>query len=198
MPDVLDSLLGANALGLIGAAVGGLVVLMFLFRVVFGRKKHVDPLIETKHLVDLSEIPLPEDGPYGLRVQNLPGKLGVVVFAPLGKIKPPAADETFAVLNTVVPGLGKMARRDNPIVQTWSNQVSVTGFANTLARHLMVPGRDLTDTPWCLLVGKLKRPEGLMVVGLAIGMEAPNNLGVIRLNDETQWLQFLQVNARAD
>lgn len=198
MPDVLDSLLGPNALGLIGAAVGGLVVLMFLFRVVFGRKKHVDPLIETKHLVDLSEIPLPEDGPYGLRVQNLPGKLGVVVFAPLGKIKPPAADETFAVLNTVVPGLGKMARRDNPIVQTWSNQVSVTGFANTLARHLMVPGRDLTDTPWCLLVGKLKRPEGLMVVGLAIGMEAPNNLGVIRLNDETQWLQFLQVNARAD
>ena len=129
MPDVLDSLLGPNALGLIGAAVGGLVVLMFLFRVVFGRKKHVDPLIETKHLVDLSEIPLPEDGPYGLRVQNLPGKLGVVVFAPLGKIKPPAADETFAVLNTVVPGLGKMARRDNPIVQTWSNQVSVTGFA---------------------------------------------------------------------
>lgn len=198
MPDVLDSLLGPNALGLIGAAVSGLVVLMFLFRVVFGRKKNVDPLIETKHLVDLSEIPLPEDGPYGLRVQNLPGKLGVVVFAPLGKIKPPAADETFAVLNTVVPGLGKMARRDNPIVQTWSNQVSVTGFANTLARHLMVPGRDLTDTPWCLLVGKLKRPEGLMVVGLAIGMEAPNNLGVIRLNDETQWLQFLQVNARAD
>jgi hypothetical protein len=198
MPDVLDSLLGPNALGLIAAAVGGLVVLMFLFRVVFGRKKNVDPLIETKHLVDLSEIPLPEDGPYGLRVQNLPGKLGVVVFAPLGKIKPPAADETFAVLNTVVPGLGKMARRDNPIVQTWSNQVSVTGFANTLARHLMVPGRDLTDTPWCLLVGKLKRPEGLMVVGLAIGMEAPNNLGVIRLNDETQWLQFLQVNARAD
>jgi hypothetical protein len=198
MPDVLHSLLGPNALGLIGAAVGGLVVLMFLFRVVFGRKKHVDPLIETKHLVDLSEIPLPEDGPYGLRVQNLPGKLGVVVFAPLGKIKPPAADETFAVLNTVVPGLGKMARRDNPIVQTWSNQVSVTGFANTLARHLIVPGRDLTDTPWCLLVGKLKRPEGLMVVGLAIGMEAPNNLGVIRLNDETQWLQFLQVNARAD
>ncbi len=198
MPDVLDSLLGPNALGLIAAAVGGLVVLMFLFRVVFGRKKNVDPLIETKHLVDLSEIPLPEDGPYGLRVQNLPGKLGVVVFAPLGKIKPPAADETFAVLNTVVPGLGKMARRDNPIVQTWSNQVSVTGFANTLARHLIVPGRDLTDTPWCLLVGKLKRPEGLMVVGLAIGMEAPNNLGVIRLNDETQWLQFLQVIARAD
>lgn len=198
MPDVLDFLLGPNALGLIAAAVGGLVVLMFLFRVVFGRKKNVDPLIETKHLVDLSEIPLPEDGPYGLRVQNLPGKLGVVVFAPLGKIKPPAADETFAVLNTVVPGLGKMARRDNPIVQTWSNQVSVTGFANTLARHLMVPGRDLTDTPWCLLVGKLKRPEGLMAVGLAIGMEAPNNLGVIRLNDETQWLQFLQVNARAD
>lgn len=196
MPDVLDSLLGPNPLGLIGAVVGGLIVLLILKRVVFGKKKHVDPLIDTTHLVDLSEIPLPEDGPYGLRVQNLPGKLGVVVFAPLGKIKPPGTDETFSVLNTVVPGLGKMARRDQPIVQTWPGQVSVTGFANTLARHLMVPGRDLTDTPWCLLVGKLKRPNGLMLVGLAIGMEAPNNLGVIRLADEMQWMQFLQVDAR--
>jgi hypothetical protein len=82
-------------------------------------------------------------------------------------------------------------------VQTWPKQVSVTGFANILARHLMVPGRDLTETNWCLLVGKTKRPDGLLLVGLAIGMEAANRLGVLRLADEMQWMQFLQVDARA-
>jgi hypothetical protein len=179
----------------IGAALlVGLVMVVVLLRALLPRKKKRDSLIEPSLLVDLSELPNPEGRPLGLRVQNLPGMLGVVVFAPLGKIKPPSKDQTFAVLNTVVPGLGKMARRDEPVVQIWPNQVSVTGFANTLARHLMVPGRDLTETNWCLLVGKHKRPEGLMLVGLAIGMDAPNRLGVIRLADEMQWLQFLQVD----
>jgi hypothetical protein len=36
-----------------------------------------------------------------------------------------------------------------------------------------------------------------MLVGLAIGMEAANRLGVLRLADEMQWLQFLQVDPRA-
>jgi hypothetical protein len=179
----------------IGAALlVGLVMVVVLLRALLPRKKKRDSLIEPSLLVDLSELPNPEGRPLGLRVQNLPGILGVVVFAPLGKIKPPGKDETFAVLNAIVPGLGKMARRDEPVVQIWPNQVSVTGFANTLARHLMVPGRDLTETNWCLLVGKHKRPEGLMLVGLAIGMDAPNRLGVIRLADEMQWLQFLQVD----
>ncbi len=194
MPDVQDLPSGLSGpVGIAIAAVAAVIVLVIL-RALFRKKKHVDPLIDTTRLVDLSELPNPEGRPLGLRVQNLPGLLGVVVFAPLGKIKPPGKDETFAVLNAIVPGLGKMARRDEPVVQTWPNQVSVTGFANTLARHLMVPGRDLTETNWCLLVGKHKRPEGLMLVGLAIGMDAPNRLGVIRLADEMQWLQFLQVD----
>ena len=31
----------------------------------------------------------------------------------------------------------------------------------------------------------------------ASGMEAANRLGVLRLTDEMQWMQFLQVDARA-
>lgn len=194
MPDIQDLPAGLSGpVGIAIAAVAAVIVLVIL-RALFRKKKHVDPLIDTTRLVDLSELPNPEGRPLGLRVQNLQGTLGVVVFAPLGRIKLPEADETFTVLNAIVPGLGKMARRDEPVVQTWPNQVSVTGFANTLARHLMVPGRDLTETNWCLLVGKHKRPEGLMLVGLAIGMDAPNRLGVIRLADEMQWLQFLQVD----
>jgi hypothetical protein len=179
------------------AAVVGLVVVIVLFRAIFSGKKKKDSLIESSLLVDLSELPRQEEGPFDLRVQNVPGRLGVVVFAPLGSGRPPKNDETFSVLNAIVPGLGAVARRDEPLVQNWPKQVSATGFANILARHLHVPGRDITETNWCLLVGKTKRPDGVMLVGLAIGMEAANRLGVLRLADEMQWLQFLQVDPRA-
>lgn len=183
---------------LVGAALlVGLVVVIVVVRSMFSGKKKKDSLIDTSRLVDLSELPRQEEGPFDLRVQNVPGRLGVVVFAPLGAVRPPSKTDTFAVLNTLVPGLGAVARRDEPLVQTWPKQVSATGFANTLARHLRVPGRDLTETNWCLLVGKTKRPDGLLLVGLAIGMEAANRLGVLRLADEMQWMQFLQVDARA-
>ena len=193
MPDAL----GFSPI-LVGAALlVGLVVVIVVVRSVFSGKKKKDSLIDESRLVDLSELPRQEEGPFDLLVQNAPGRLGVVVFAPLGGVRPPSKTDTFAVLNTLVPGLGAVARRDEPLVQTWPKQVSMTGFANILARHLMVPGRDLTETNWCLLVGKTKRPDGLLLVGLAIGMEAANRLGVLRLADEMQWMQFLQADARA-
>lgn len=194
MQDALDSMLGLSiSSGLV--VVVGIVAVLIVLGLVFGRgKKKPSSLIDATRIVDLSDLPLPDDGPQPLKVQGLPGRLGVVVFAPLGRLKAPAESETFAVLNTVVPGLGKVFRRDEPLVVTWPSQVSVTGFANILARHVHVPGQDLTETSWCLLVGKMKRPNGLLLVGLAVAMQAPHRLGVIRLADEMQWLQFVQVD----
>ena len=194
MQEALDSMLGLSGSGVVVVVVGAVAVLIVLGLVFGRRKKKPSSLIDAKRLVDLSALPLPDDGPQPLKVQGLPGRLGVVVFAPLGRLKTPAASETFAVLNTVVPGLGKVFRRDEPLVITWPNQVSVTGFANILARHVHVPGQDLTETSWCLLVGKTKRPDGLLLVDLAVAMQAPHRLGVIRLADEMQWLQFVQVD----
>jgi hypothetical protein len=197
MQNALDMLLNPSVLfgGFVVVAV--LAVVWKLLLPLLARKKKKDGLIDDERLVDLSELPRQGDGAAGLRVQNVPGRLGVVVFAPLGSAKPPSEGDAFAVLGRVVPGLGKIFRRDEPLVQIWPKQVSVTGFANTLARHLHVPGRDLTETRWCLLVGKTKRPDGVLLVGLAVGMEIPNRLGVIRLADEMQWLQFVQVDTAA-
>lgn len=197
MQDALDVL--SNPLVLFGgfAVIAVLAIVARLLGPLLASKKKKDALIDTERLVDLSELPRQGDGVAGLRVQNLPGRLGVVVFAPLGSTKPPREEDAFALLGTIVPGLGKIFHRDEPLVQIWPKQVSVTGFANTLARHLHVPGRDLTETTWCLLVGKTKRPDGVLLVGLAVGMEIPNRLGVIRLADEMQWLQFLQVDTAA-
>ena len=59
---------------------------------------------------------------------------------------------------------------------------------------MQVGGHDLTETPWCLVAGKTKQPDGLLLVTLALAAESPNRLGVIRLDDESQWMQAIQVN----
>ena len=59
---------------------------------------------------------------------------------------------------------------------------------------MQVGGHDLTETPWCLVAGKTKRPDGLLLVTLALAAEAVNRLGVVRLEDESQWMQAIQVN----
>jgi hypothetical protein len=59
---------------------------------------------------------------------------------------------------------------------------------------MQVGGQDLTETPWCLVAGKTRRPDGLLLVTLALAAEASNRLGVIRLDDESQWMQAIQVS----
>jgi hypothetical protein len=129
-----------------------------------------------------------------LKVHNLPVRLGVVVLAPLGRLDLPGDEEIPTILDGLVPGLGKFVTDDTPIVRTWPNQVSVGGFANNLALHMQVGGQDLTETPWCLVAGKTRRPDGLLLVTLALAAEASNRLGVIRLDDESQWMQAIQVS----
>jgi hypothetical protein len=59
---------------------------------------------------------------------------------------------------------------------------------------MQVGGQDLAETPWCLVAGKTKLPDGLLLVTLALAAEASNRLGVVRLEDESQWMQAIQVN----
>jgi hypothetical protein len=147
-------------------------------------------------LVDLATLRRPTaETATGLAIHNLPCRLAVVAFAPLGRIQPPRDDEVPAALDRILPGLGAVAERDPPLVQAWPNQVSVNGFANQLARHLHVPGQDLADTAWCVLAGKTQRPDGVCLVGMALGTANPNRLGVLRLEEEADWLRTLQVQA---
>ena len=150
----------------------------------------MDPL----RVVDLSAEPLGKNERTDLKVHNLPARLGVVVLAPLGRLDLPDDEEIPNILDGLVPGLGKFVADDTPIVRSWPNQVSVGGFANNLALHMQVGGKDLTETPWCLVAGKTKRPDGLLLVTLALAAEASNRLGVVRLDDESQWMQAIQVS----
>ena len=192
----LDFLLNTQSGRLVAVTFLVLVVLVFLTRRVakLFRKPEEVSLVDPLRVVDLSVEPLGSNDRVDLKVHNLPVRLGVVVLAPLGRIDLPDDEELPNILDGLVPGLGKYLARDKPIVRTWPNQVSVGGFANNLALHMQVGGHDLTETPWCLVAGKTKRPDGLLLVTLALAAEAVNRLGVVRLEDESQWMQAIQVN----
>jgi len=153
----------------------------------------VDPL----RVVDLAAEPLGSASRTDLKVHNLPTRLGAIALAPLGRIELPSDEDLPGVLDALVPGLGAFLERDKPVIRHWPNQVSVGGFANNLALHFQVPGKDLTETPWCLVAGKTRRPAGLLLVALAFASPRPNRLGVIRLEDESQWMQAVQVSGAA-
>ena len=192
----IDLLLNTPTGRLVGVALLVLVVLVFLTRrvVKLFRKPEDVSLVDPLRVVDLAAEPLGKNERADLKVHNMPVRLGAVVLAPLGRIDLPDDEEIPNILDGLVPGLGKFLAEDTPIVRTWPNQVSVGGFANNLALHMQVGGQDLTETPWCLVAGKTKLPDGLLLVTLALAAEAPNRLGVVRLEDESQWMQAIQVN----
>ena len=192
----IDLLFNTQSGRLVGVALLVFVVLVFLTRRVvklFRKPKEIS-LVDPLRVVDLSAEPLGKNERTDLKVHNLPARLGVVVLAPLGRLDLPDDEEIPNILDGLVPGLGKFVADDTPIVRSWPNQVSVGGFANNLALHMQVGGKDLTETPWCLVAGKTKRPDGLLLVTLALAAEASNRLGVVRLDDESQWMQAIQVS----
>jgi hypothetical protein len=192
----IDLLFNTQSGRLVGVALLVFIVLVFLTRRVvklFRKPKDIS-LVDPLRVVDLSAEPLGKNERTDLKVHNLPARLGVVVLAPLGRLDLPDDEEIPNILDGLVPGLGKFVADDTPIVRSWPNQVSVGGFANNLALHMQVGGKDLTETPWCLVAGKTKRPDGLLLVTLALAAEASNRLGVVRLDDESQWMQAIQVS----
>lgn len=192
----IDLLFNTQSGRLVGVALLVFIVLVFLTRRVvklFRKPKDIS-LVDPLRVVDLSAEPLGKNERTDLKVHNLPVRLGVVVLAPLGRLDLPDDEEIPNILDGLVPGLGKFVADDTPIVRSWPNQVSVGGFANNLALHMQVGGKDLTETPWCLVAGKTKRPDGLLLVTLALAAEASNRLGVVRLDDESQWMQAIQVS----
>ena len=192
----IDLLFNTQSGRLVGVALLVFIVLVFLTRRVvklFRKPKEIS-LVDPLRVVDLSAEPLGKNERTDLKVHNLPARLGVVVLAPLGRLDLPDDEEIPNILDGLVPGLGKFVADDTPIVRSWPNQVSVGGFANNLALHMQVGGKDLTETPWCLVAGKTRRPDGLLLVTLALAAEASNRLGVVRLDDESQWMQAIQVS----
>lgn len=147
---------------------------------------------------DLGVLPVPDESvdELLLHVYHIPVRLGVVVIAPLGRDgKPPAGDDVPELLDHAVPGLGRLLRHDRTQLRLWPVQLSSTGFVHSLSRHVALPGAAGKGTPWCLVAGKVVTGTGQYVIGTALCAAEPNNLGLLSVESEHQWLDVLRISA---
>jgi hypothetical protein len=197
----LDTLLNdplKRRLLLFAAGIIGLAVILGLLRqaVKWMRRPDEAPPTDRSLIIDLGALPIAEPGATRLTVYHVPVRLAVVVIAPLGRDSTaPKHSDVPKLLDHIVPGLGSVMAHDQTIVKIWPQQLSATGFAPTLMRHVQLPGDRGRETPWCLVTGRSSFGGASFAIGLALAAAAPNNLGLIAVESEHQWLDVLRMRS---
>jgi hypothetical protein len=181
-----------NKLVLYGGIGAGVLVLLLLLFLLFRKgKPRVDP--EAGLAEDLATYPpAPRTTGARLLVVNQPGRLRLVVLAPVGKRAVAQDGEVEGVLEQVLRGLGEVAAGDKPRVRVWPPQLSSTGFAPTFLRLTRRPDPEGQPSRWVLLAGPARAGAQPVLLGLAVHLEAPSKLGKMIL-DETQWPEALRI-----
>jgi hypothetical protein len=145
---------------------------------------------------DVAALAVPDRDWKGARltVYHVPVRVGLVVVAPLSRdTESPDEADVPALLDKIVPGLGQVADAEDALRVIWPRQYSASGFAHRLARHVKLPGQMGRDTPWCLVAGRASVRNEVFVVGLALAAATPNNLTLITIESDHQWLDVLRV-----
>jgi hypothetical protein len=198
---LIESLLSdpdKRRLMLFAAGLIGLAIVLGLLRQVmkWARRPEQAPTTDSSLLIDLASLPIAGPGTTRLTVYHVPVRLAVVVIAPLGRDSaPPKHSDVPKLLDHIVPGLASVLTHDQTIVKIWPQQLSATGFAPTLMRHAPLPGERGEETPWCLVSGRSTFSGASFAIGLALAAAAPNNLGLIAVESEHQWLDVLRMRS---
>jgi hypothetical protein len=181
---------------LFAAVLIGCAIVLGLIRHVarWARRPERAVLLNESLLLDLSELPTTEPGLPRVTVYHIPVRLAVVVIAPLGRESdPPKHSEVPLLLDQIVPGLASALSRDQTIVRIWPRQLSATGFAPSLMRHVRLPSDRGRSSPWCLVSGRTTFNNASYSIGLALCAATPNNLGLVVVESEHEWLDVLRV-----
>ncbi len=151
-----------------GGAVSSLFLIVVIVWLSRGKKK-TDP--EAGLIENLAEYPpAPAGAPKRLLVQNQPGRLRLVVVAPVGR-RTVEVNEIEGMLDELVPGLGAIIRQDRPRIRVWPPQLSQQGFGPTFGRLTHRPEPVGKPSPWVLAAGPAKAQGQPILVGLAIKIE---------------------------
>jgi hypothetical protein len=171
-----------------------LLILRGIGRALFGpRRKKETPREED--VIDLDAIPLPLSQPSNkLWVYHVPARLRLIVVAPSGTQRDVDATSIERLLESVIPGLGKVAEQDRPRVRVWPPQMSHQGFEMMFARKARRRDRDGQPSRWVLLAGRANAGGQPVLIGLALWADEPNTLGRVHLEGH-QWLDVLRLNA---
>ncbi len=145
---------------------------------------------------DLAEYPPAPGtpGPRQVSVEGVPGRIRLVVLAPVGKQARIDATKAEALLNHVVRGLGDVARHDRPRVRVWPPQLSVQGFAVTFHRMTHKPEPDGKPSPWVLLAGEARVGQHYILLGMAVHAEEKTALGRLTLTPD-RWPEVVRVTS---
>jgi hypothetical protein len=184
----------STAWAIVGVA-AALVILLVLRRL-FRRRRRPAPPAAPQLAVDVSSLGDggPRSQPPVVEFFNIPVRVAAVVLAPpgrLGEIPPPLALGGW--FDALVPGLDRVVALDAPLLRCWPPQLSVRGFARVFFANAPLPGDGGKGTPWCSAAGVAKFGGKTLMIGLVLRAAAPNSLGQVILESETQWLGCLRV-----
>src|SRR5262249_10921097 len=162
-----------------------LVIFLLLLRALFGRRRRrprgTGQRPQGEEVEDMGQYPplLRPPGANVATVYHVPARLRLGVVAPVGKTPtdPTTAD---ASLDLVVPGLGQVARDDNPRVRVWPPQLSHHGFGALFQRTAQKPEPEGDPSPWIFVAGRAQVGKTPVALGLAFCSAQPNTVG--RLN----------------
>jgi hypothetical protein len=180
-----------------------LIVLLILlalvgavWRALFARKRP-PPDLEAKLREDLATYPPPAgpSGPRRLTVEGVPGRLRLIVLAPVGKesrIDPAAAE---LLLDHVVQGLGAIIKHDRPQVRVWPQQLSNQGFGVVFHRAIRKPEPEGKPSRWTLIAGRTPPNRPPLLIGLVLYTDQPTKLGRLTIEPD-RWADVLRIKTR--
>jgi hypothetical protein len=185
------AVLGAAAVLLLLVLLILLAIVRRLFR---GKRKLQGGPPDPALFIDLDECPMPADPPGSRRltVHHQPVRLRFVVLAPMGRDADVDESAVDKLLDLLLPGLGAVARRDQPMVRIWPAQISQSGFTAAFHRHTPKAAQRGEMSRWVLVAGRAQAGRTMLLIGLGLWADQPNTLDRLTL-DPSQWLDVLRV-----
>lgn len=173
---------------------GGILILICLVFLVRRGGKKTGPATGGSLGEDLSSYPPapPLTGSRQLRFDGVPGRLRLVVLAPIGK-KDFSGEQAEQVLDQVVRGLGEVIKQDKPRLRVWPPQLSRQGFAPTFHREVKRPGVKGQPSNWVLVAGVAQAQGQQVLLGLALYLDEPTQHEGLNL-DPKDWKQHLEIS----
>ncbi len=193
-----DAITNAPA-NLVKYAIVAIVILVALYVLLKLLKRRRKPAGHVREAA-INVVELPAGGPPAagpaLYCYNVPVRLAAVVLAPAGRVHElPPVRQLADVANAIVPGLAQVVEFHKPVVRRWPAQLSTRGFANIFSSQVKLPGDGGKGTPWCSAAGMFRFDKKPIMVGLVMRAAGPNNLGQVVIEEETQWLSTLRIQA---
>ena len=197
--EVGDILKGGGWIGVL--AVIGLLLLLVLwmiFRKMFSGGESNKKKKDASLFLPLVSLPAPQTQKAERRIRKVfvegaMGRLRLVVMAPAGRAIEIEEDEVYGMLEKVLPGLGRVAAEEQPVIRIWPLQLSYEGFANTFHSNApLPPGEEEGYSHWILVAGRALVGKNQVMLGLAFQTLKPNTIARMRL-DNQDWVNVLRI-----